>query len=528
MKAIVGSSGKNSALDSQAPLGVLPSVIFGTTTAVVYGLALVKAIVLTGVYGTGPEMDAFTIAFLIPNLLATIAAGNCAPAMVPVLISAAREGLTARAHAFRATLWLSLSASVLMSTILYAFAAPLVHAIAPSFDALRHMRAVELLRVLCFVPVGSIVFGYCSAELLSRRRYFLVSAAPAISTAVIIAVILNFPRSITALAYGVMAGSLVQAAFVLTISLRSNSTAGRIRLWTLHTRTILLTQLPLMGAAVFGVANSSIDQFFAAMLPAGNVSALNYANALNSWLVQSVIMAGSWIALPEFSELAFSGESQQIRQRARQYMIALTSIAAPLTVVVLLFGSVGVHIGFEHRAFTSYSTALVVRAWSGYAPGIVPLAVGMVCVRVLNAIGANRALILVGATMLPLNAALDSILMRVFGIYGIGLSTSLVFCCSAILLLLMVARRTGNLIDAATARALVSAVAASAVGGIACLVARHRFGSGNGGLVISAVWMILSIGVLYAMAGLLPSRLALPFGQRRQNSIRTEAEKQCL
>jgi putative peptidoglycan lipid II flippase len=466
-----------------------------------------------GAYGTGPEMDAFTIAFLIPNLLATIAAGNCAPAMVPVLISAEREGRVARARAFRSTLWLSLSAGFVAAAILYAFAGPLVHVIAPGFDTGRHRSAVELLRVLSLAPVASIAFGYCSAELLSRRKYFLVAAAPAISTAITIAVILSFPRSITALAYGVMAGTLVQAAYVLRLSLRSNSAVGHLRLWTPHTRTIVMTQVPLMGAAVFGAANSSIDQFFAALLPTGNVSALNYANALNSWLVQSVIMAASWVALPEFSEFASSGDSQKLRQRARQYMIALTVVAAPLTVAVLLFGSTGVHVGFERRAFTSHSTALVGHAWSAYALGIVPLAIGMVCVRILNAISGNRALIVVGATMLPLNAALDYILMRMFGIYGIGLSTSLVFCCSAILLLYLVGRRIGNLIDAVTARALLSAVVASAVGGIACLVARRLFGGSNGGLLITAALMMLSIGVLYARAGLLhlfSSRL-LPF-----------------
>lgn len=519
MTVVVESRRGNPPVESQEPVGTLPSVVFGITTAAVYGLALVKAIVLTGVYGTGPEMDAFTIAFLIPNLLATIAAGNCAPAMVPVLFSAAREGWAARAHAFRATLWLSLSGSVVATAILYAFATPLVHVIAPNFDALRYTRAIELLRVLSFVPVASIAFGYGSAELLSRRKYFLVAAAPAISTAITIAVILSFPHSITALAYGVMAGTLVQAAFVLRLSLRSNAAVGRLRLWTPHTRTIMMAQLPLMGAAVFGVANSSIDQFFAALLPTGNVSALNYANALNSWLVQSVIMAASWVALPEFSELASSGDSQKIRQRARPYIIALTAVAAPLTIAVLLFGSTGVHIGFERRAFTSHSTALVGHAWSGYALGIVPLAIGMVCVRILNAMDGNRALIVVGATMLPLNAALDYILMRVFGIYGIGLSTSMVFCCSAILLLYIVGRRTGNLIDTATARALLSAVLASAVGGIACLAARRLFDGGSGGPLISAAVMMLSIGVLYAMAGLLhPLSIRLaPLSVRRQN-----------
>ena len=503
MKAVVEMERENLPVASQAPAGMRHSVVFGTTAAAVYSLVLVKAIVMTGAFGTGPEMDAFTMALLIPNLLATIAAGNCGPAMVPVLASAAREGQSARAAAFRATLWLSLAASVAAAAGLYALAGPLVSAIAPRFDAVRHARAIELLRLLSLVPTASVVSGYCSAELLSRRKYVLVAAAPAISTAITIAVILGFPRSITALAYGVVAGTVAQAVIIMMLSLRSNPAAGRLRLWTPHTRGIVMAQLPLTGAAVFGVANASIDQTFASLLPTGNVSALNYATGLHSLLLQSVVMGATWVALPEFSELASSGDLQKMRERARQYMIALTAVAAPLTAAVLLFGSTGVHAVFERHAFTAHSTALVGGAWSGYALGLVPMAIGMVCVRILNATGANRALIVVGATMLPLNAVLDYILMRVFGIYGIGLSTSLVVCCSAALLLYMVSRRIGKLIDAATARALLCAVLAAAVGGITCVGVRRLIGNGGAGLVISAAFLVLSIGVLYAMAGLL-------------------------
>ncbi len=514
MNAVV----ENPKRDLPAESGMRHSVVFGTTAAAVYGLALVKAIVVTGAYGTGPEMDAFTMAFLIPNLLASIAAGNCAPAMVPALAWAAREGPVARAQAFRATLWISLLASVVAAAILHAFAGPMIQLIAPGFDAVRHTRAAELLRVLSFMPMASIVFGYCSAELLSRRKYFSVAAAPAISTAITVAVIVGFPHSITALAYGVLAGTLVQAAIMLRLSLPANPAAGRLRLWTPHTRGIVLAQLPLMGAAVFGVANSGIDQFFASLLPTGSASALNYANSLQSWLVQSLVMAASWVALPEFSKLASSGELPKMRDRARQYIVALSALAAPLTAAVLLFGGAAVQAVFERRAFTAHSTELVGSGWMGYTLGIVPLAIGMVCVRILNATSANRALIIVGAVMLPLNAVLDFILMRIFGIYGIGLSTSLVYYGSAVLLLYLAGRRIGNLVDGATARALLCAVVASSIGGAACLGTRRLVASNGAGLLISAAVLVLTIAALYAMAGLLEplsTRLLHLIGVRR-------------
>lgn len=503
MEAIAGKQQEITVAEAPAPSAGRSSAVFGITTAAVYSLALVKAIVLTGSFGTGPQMDAFTIALILPNMVASIAAANCGPAMVPVLASAAREGHHARSNAFRSTLWLSLAVSLLAVAGLYLFAGPLIRLIAPHFDGSRHLLAIELLRVLSILPAASIVSGYCSAELLSRRKYFVVAVVPAISTAVTIAAILSV-RTITMLAYSVVAGTVIQAAIVLMLSLRASTMTAQLRLWTPHTRDIVLAQLPLMGTAIFGAANSSIDQALAALLPLGSASALNYATSLNALLVQSAVMSAVWVALPEFSDIAGAGDWEKLRRRARKYMIALASVAAPLSAAVILFAGPGIRIVFQRGAFTATSTFLVSGAWTGYAWGLVPLAIGMVCVRVLNSIQCNRPLIVVGMIMLPLNALLDLVLMRIFGVFGIGLSTSLLYGFSTFLLLKLVDRRIGNVMDSPTVRAVGAIIMATVVAAAACLAARWVFGVGLSGLVLSGIVLVVTMAGLYFLLGVFP------------------------
>jgi putative peptidoglycan lipid II flippase len=296
---------------------------------------------------------------------------------------------------------------------------------------------------------------------------------------------------------------------------------SRLRLWTPHTRLILISQLPLMGATIFSVANTSIDQTLAARLPAGSVSALNYANALNSLLIQSVVMATAWVALSDFSDIASTGDLDKLRQRARQYMIALTAVAAPLSVGVLLFAAPSIRLVFQRGAFTSHSTMLVSGAWAGYAWGLVPVAIGMVCVRLLNALHANGSLVIVGITMLPLNAVLDLILMRFYGVFGIGLSTSVVWTFSAAILLYQVVRRTGVLLDAPTVRLLLKTLLATGLAGLACLGTRLLLGSSTAAMVVSALVTITTIGGLYGALGLPGAILgkALSDRSRRPDSM---------
>ena len=493
------------------------SVLFGLTTAAVYLLALMKALVITRSFGTGQEMDAFAVAMILPNLVAAIAAANCGPAMVPVLASAAREGGQVRSNAFRSTLWLSTAVSLGIAAGLYLFADPLICLIAPHFDGARRSIAAELLRSLSLLPAASVVFGYCSAELLSRRKYFLVAAAPAISTAVTITAILNV-RSITMLAYSVVAGTILQAGVVLVLSCWATRMTERLRLWTSHTQAVILAQLPLMGAMVFSVANFSIDQALAALLPPGNVSALNYAVAMNSLLMQSVVMAAAWVALPEFSDIASVADWNRLRVRARQYIVTLTAVAAPLTAAVLLFAEACIKIVFQHGAFTAASTALVSGAWKGYAWGLVPVAIGMVCVRLLNSTQSNRPLIVVGLVMLPLNVLLDVVLMRILGVFGLGLSTSLVYCCSTLLLLRLAKQRVGDLMDSKTIRSigliLLGALAAAVMG----VAARSFLGTTLLGLLSSSALLMATALGFYVIFGVLPLRPVF-FG-----FVRTKAE----
>ena len=153
-------------------------------------------------------------------------------------------------------------------------------------------------------------------------------------------------------------------------------------------------------------------------------------------------------------------------------------------------------------------------AWVGYAWGLVPVAIGMVCVRLLNALHANGALVIVGITMLPLNAVLDLILMRFYGVFGIGLSTSVVWTCSAAILLYQVTRRTGVLLDGPTIRLLLRTLLATGLAGLACLGSRLVLGSNMTGLVLSALVTIATISGLYMAFGIPGAILGNSLGVR--------------
>src|SRR5262249_54831460 len=112
----------------------------------------------------------------------------------------------------------------------------------------------------------------------------------------------------------------------------------------------------------------------------------------------------------------------------------------PVAIAIFVLGGTAVRALFQHGKFDSNSTREVSRIWIGYTFGLLPFAVGMIPVRLLNAMRQNRFLVRVGAVALTLNALMDYLLMKRLGPIGISLSTSFVYVCTSGLVIWFVRR----------------------------------------------------------------------------------------
>jgi putative peptidoglycan lipid II flippase len=433
--------------------------VYGAASLFAYALSMVKAVVVGRLFGTTPEMDAYALAILLPNLIGALVSSTTAGALVPALVKAAEESEKARATVFRSSLAIFAAISLLVTLLIALFASPLAHLVGVAFDPYRLTLTTMMLRWTSALVVLTGVYAVCSAELLARKRYWVVGLSPALGTAISLALIWSTPKpGIDVLAWSLVVGAAVQAA-VLVVPAWSASRGGSLGRWSnLHVRHTLAAQFSLLGAAVIGVANSFIDQGFATWLPSGSVSALNYAGTFNTIAMQVVVMALGWVALPDFSALAADGKLEQLRARVRRAVILASMLAAPASVAVLAFGREAIHLVFEHGRFDAHSTRAVFSTWAAYSVGLVPAAMGMIIVRLINAIGKNALLFRIGMLLLFANAVLDYVFMRLWGLIGISFSTSTVYLISCVVLFLVVRAYVGAVLDRRTILLVIGAI----------------------------------------------------------------------
>lgn len=486
------------------PSGTLrSSLIYGSASFGAYALSMVKAIVVAKWFGTSGEMDVYTIAILIPNLAGALLSSTTAGAVVPALVKASVESEVRRATVFRSALVLFTTVCLAVTLLMGICAGPISSLFAANFDPNRREMTVKMMRAASGIVLLTGVYAFCSAELLSRRKFLLVGAAPAVSTALSIACIAIWHASgIDVLIWSLELGLAVQAAILLVPVWRS--TWG-VRLWAWRDSSVwqcFTSQGALLGAASVGVANASIDQMIAARMPAGNVSALGYASSLNTGMMQLVVMALSWVALPELSSLIAAQRMEAVRTRVRYCMLLAVVIAAPASAAVVAFGHEAVRRVFEHGLFTPQSTQSVFTAWLGYSVGLAPAAAGMIIVRLVNALGQNSLLFQIGVALLAVNAALDYWLMQIWGLVGISLSTSFVYCLSVSALLIVMRTRLGRLLDRATVKGICLAAACPFAAIVPAIGVRAFFGNSPISVAVQATAFCAALLAAYSAANL--------------------------
>jgi putative peptidoglycan lipid II flippase len=169
-----------------------------------------------------------------------------------------------------------------------------------------------------------------------------------------------------------------------------------------------------------------IDQVMAAILGPGCVSALSYGNKIPIGLVSICAMALSTAVLPYFSQMVADGDWQGCKHTLKRYTALNALVSIPATILLMIFSKPIIHLLFQRGAFTSADTEIVSRVQTGYMLQVPFYVLGMIFVRFITAMRRNDLLMYASAVNLVVDIAMNLVLMRIWGVAGIAVSTSFV------------------------------------------------------------------------------------------------------
>jgi len=339
------------------------ALIIGLLTLVTRAGTIVKELAVARTFGRSDAMDAFLIAFLLPSFFVTLVMGAAGSALVPVFVATRQnKGLQAAENLLSSVIVITvaaLSALALLMCILAPFYLPyMAHAFSPEKLRLTRELLYLLAPWLIFNGVGQLV----TTVLNAGEKFALPALVPLVTPLAIIACITFAAEKLGAFALvaGSLSGSALEAALLVRL-LRDHGVRLRLRWGGLDSslRMVLLQYAPLLAGAFLMASVAVVDQSMAAMLPAGSVSALGYANRIVSGVAAMGATALSAATLPYFSKMAAAGDWAGCRHTLKRYVVLITGTTVPFTLLLIAFSRPLARLLYQRGAFTAADTELV-------------------------------------------------------------------------------------------------------------------------------------------------------------------------
>ena len=376
--------------DNSAPqerLLTATSVVgFMTLLSRVTGLA--RDIAFSAWFGSGPVMDAFTVAFKIPNLMRRFfAEGAFSQAFVPVISEYRAHRSHAETRELVSHVAGTLGLALFVVSALGVVAAPLLILVfAPGFagEDGRFALATDMLRFTFPYMLFVSLTALAGSVLNAHRRFAVAAFTPVILNVVMIAFAgwvgpwLDRPE--LGLAAGVFAAGVVQLAFQLPF-LRRLDLLPRPRLSFRHEGVRRI--LKLMAPALFGssVAQISIllDSVIATLLIAGSPTWLYFSDRLVEFPLGVFGIALATVILPRLSEHHATQSAQRLSDTLDWALKLVVVIGVPAAVGLAMLAEPLLATLFLRGEFTQLDVEMAAASLRAYAPGLL----GFVLVKVL-------------------------------------------------------------------------------------------------------------------------------------------------
>jgi putative peptidoglycan lipid II flippase len=425
-----------SELGKSRPIASINSRIFfaiftvAVCTGVVKLAGLAKVVAVAGRFGTGDDLDAWLIAFLVPAFLADAVAGSVSASLVPAFVEVREHQGSASAQRLFSSVTTVLLASLVLVSLAASWLAPaIMPPLAPGFGEKKLELTVSLMRTM--LPIA--VFGGIASVwrgILNAEESFAVAALTPILTPLAVICFLFFggrTMGVSALAFGTVSGCVCEWC-VVAFALRQKGFPLRLRWYGADPvlKRVFSQYAPMIGATIVIGASALVDQSMAARLGPGSVSVFTYGLRLVALVTAMGPTVVSTAVFPQFSRLVALGEYGELRHSLKTVLLTVLLCTIPLVAGLLIFSEPAVRIVFKHGAFAE-SDATMVAGVQRLALFQIPfyiLAAPMV--RLLSALKANHYLLRAAVLHLGLTTGLDYACMRLWGVAGIGLATAIV------------------------------------------------------------------------------------------------------
>jgi putative peptidoglycan lipid II flippase len=499
------------------------TAFFAFATGLSRIVGLVREIVAASYFGISGAMSAFTIAFMVPNLVRSLFADAAIQAaFVPVFTQELERDRRRQAFHLASTLIFLVTLVLGAITALFILLAPVVMPIfAPGFEGEILDLTVSLSRLLFPILILLGVSGLVVGVLNSYDRFGVFAIAPFFWNVAIIAVLVGlapaFPEDdqIYAYAIGVLVGTAVQLAMV-TIDLRNTpfgirgallaplGTRIRDAFGNRDVRRVLLLMLPVTISLGLINFNLAVNSFFGTLVSDQAPAGIDKAFRIYM-LPQGIFsVAVSTVLFPTLARFAARRAYDDLRATMANGMRQITLLLIPAAAAMLVLSEPMIRLVYQRGEFDASQTDLVATALFWFAFSLPFNGLFLLLTRTFFSLQRPWVPTAISAGNLAITALIALAFYGPFGVGGIVAATAIATAASVAAQATILRRLLGRLeLGRLLWTTVRVAIASAALAGASYVIWRELdelLGRGLGGQIASLGVALLGGGLVYGVA----------------------------
>lgn len=506
-----------------------------TGGALIIGLAsitsrifgLVRDRLLSTEFGAGEVLDAYFVAFKVPDFLFNLfVLGVMSAAFVPVFIEYKKEKGEQEAMRIANPVLNGIALTLgVFGIIGYIFAPQCAQLLAFGDSAEQQMRVAEFMRPmmisLFFFGISNVLAGILHAY----KKFFVYGFAPIMYNAGIIFGILVFVPyfGTIGLSYGVVLGALLHLLIQLPAVLKTGFRYTPIFNFSHPGVRKILALMPSRSLALgLTQLNTIIIFSIASILPHGEQSAWQFADNLQHFPINIFGVSLALAVFPVFSEAFAENNLSRFKKVFSENFRRILFFIIPISVATLLLRAQIVRLVYGAGEFDWTDTILTAQTLGAFALSMFAQSVTPLLARAFFAKQDTKTPVIISAVGVAVNIGLALWLIDPYGVLGLGIAFSLSAIVQMILLLASLRARHGDLDDdhiiSSTWKIVISAIGMGIIiQGMKYVVADWVDMQTFVGVFIQTIAAVFGGGIVYIL-------IALRFDFDEARTIYTKAQ----
>ncbi|TAA72852.1 murein biosynthesis integral membrane protein MurJ [Planococcus salinarum] len=433
-------------------------------------IGFAREISLSYFYGASNISDAYYIALTIPDVIFSFIILGIATGFIPMYTKIENKSGVIESHKFTSNLINILTIfSLFLVIVVEMFSLQLVKIFASGFDEETMLLASNFTKVtvlgIFFTGIIYILNGF-----LQINKNFIVPALFGFvyNFFIILSIFLSYKYDLILLSVGSVAALFFQLLLLLFFT-RKNGFKYTLSLdfKNKHVIQMMKLSIPLILGVSVNQINILINKTLASQVAIGGISALNYADRINSFILTIIVMSISTAIYPSLSKAAEEKKIQNFKRIIFESIGAINILIIPAATGLMIFSAPIVTLLFGRGAFDAEAISLTSQALFFYSIGMLGIGLREILSKAFYSHQDTKTPMMNAVIGVLINIILSFVFSKYLGIGGLALATSISAFVTTGLLFYSLRRKFGSLDSKKAAISLIKILIASILmGGI--------------------------------------------------------------